>query len=79
MRAFKNERDGLTCTTFANGFSVSVAFHSGAYCDGGKTTAEVAVFGPDGEFHRMPGENDDVISHQTADQVLAISIRVANL
>ena len=79
MNAFHNMRDGLTRTVYANGYSVSVAFHKHSYSNGGKTTAEVAVFNPDGDFYRMPGESDDVIGHQTPEQVLALSVKVALL
>ena len=79
MNNFENFRTGLTRTTYANGYSVSVAFHFGAYADGGKTTAEVAVFDPSGKFYRMDGASDNVIGYCTPDEILAISVKVAAL
>jgi hypothetical protein len=32
-------------------------------------TAEIAVIGPDGSFHRIPDQHDDVIGYQSADDV----------
>jgi hypothetical protein len=63
-------RDDLFRLLCDNGYSISVAFHHMAYCDGGVTTAEVAVFNPKDEFFAMPGESDDVIAHQTGAQVM---------
>ena len=63
--------------TFPNGYGVSVAMGKGTYCDQGATTAEVAVIAPHGEFHRMPGESDDVIGHMTPEQVLSLMNEVA--
>lgn len=63
--------------TFANGYGVSVIMGEGTYCDKGATTAEVAVLAPNGEFHQMPGESDDVIGHMTPEQVLSLMNEVA--
>ena len=82
-------------TTFENGFTVSVMFGAGNYCehrinhtveptlDGtvpvwGKhdsVNAEIAVFGPDGEFRTdFPGcpEGDQVQGWVTPEQMLAV-------
>lgn len=79
MPAFENLRDGLVRTTYENGYTVSVAFHSGAYSDNGETTAEVAIFGPDGEFYRLPHDTDDVIGNLSPEGVLAVHLFVARL
>ena len=72
--------------TFANGYTVSVQFGHGNYCenrygnDGDKSAnAEVAAW-PDyvGGWVKL-GDNDEVIGWQTPDQVLAIMTRIANL
>jgi len=56
----------------ANGWSVSTQFGKGTYCDGGKTTAEVAIFDPAMEFFPLPGWTDDVKGHVTPDEVWSI-------
>lgn len=59
----------------SNGYVLSVVFHEGTYCDGGKTTAETAVFRPDGEFlYHVTG--DQVEGHQTPAQVFATMRRI---
>lgn len=59
----------------SNGYSLSVVFGPGAYCDGGKTTAETAVFRPDGKFlYHVTG--DQVEGHQTPAQVFATMRRI---
>lgn len=70
--------------TFANGWTVSVQFGPGNYCDNydlnifddaelagnrGSTTAETAVWGPDGEMIDR-GNGDTVQPRQTPAQVL---------
>lgn len=49
---------------FHNGYTISVQFAPSPlnYCDGGKTTAEVAVIKPNGEYVRLR-KHDDVIGH----------------
>jgi len=71
---------------FANGYTVSVQFGHGNYCDNrhGKdgadsANAEVAAFKSYGGEWVKLGEHDDVIGHQTPDQVLAIMSRIAAL
>ena len=72
--------------TFANGYTVSVQFGYGNYCDnrygndGAKSAnAEVAAFKSHGGEWVKLGEHDDVIGYQTPDQVLAIMARIAAL
>jgi len=74
-KSFKSQ-GGVTQTTYANGYTVSVATHEYAYSDAGFSTAEVAVIGKDGEFFKMPG-CEEVIPFQTPEQVLAIHVAVA--
>jgi hypothetical protein len=72
--------------TFANGYTVSVQFGYGNYCENryGKNgaesaNAEVAAFkSHGGEWVRL-GEHDNVIGHQTPDQVLGIMAMIATL
>jgi len=64
--------------TFKNGYTVSVAYGGIAYGNG-EATAEVAAWRKDIDgFYRL-GENDDVIGHQTPEQVLAIMNTLASL
>ena len=53
---------------FGNGYEISVQFGQVNGCDGGKTTAEVAVFDPKGQFVQL-GENDDVLFNVTPERV----------
>jgi hypothetical protein len=59
----------------ANRYSVSVVFHAGTYSDGGKTTAETAVFRPDGKF-LYSHDAGQVEGYQTPAQVFATMERV---
>ena len=65
---------------FANGFMLSVQFGnlnmSRPNDEGEKFTAEVAIFGPDGEFAPLPEWNDDVLGHQSTDEVWDIFRKV---
>jgi hypothetical protein len=53
---------------FGNGYEISVQFGQVNGCDRGKTTAEVAVFDPEGQFVKL-GENDDVLYNVTPERV----------
>ena len=74
--------------TFDNGYTISVQWGSANYCDNRSygygeakpesKTAEVAVWGPDGEWVKL-GDNDDVLGWVTADRVLEIMTAVRNL
>lgn len=67
--------------TFANGRMVSIIWHSGAYADGGVTTAEImADFAAiAAQFPGSYEEHDSVLGHCTPDQVLTIMTMVAAL
>lgn len=62
--------------TFDNGWTISVQFGSGNYIsdrghDGHSADAEIAAWGPDGEWYRFEDSNDDqVLGWQSPDQVL---------
>ena len=73
---------------FANGYSVSVQFGTGAYCSRKdhsqpygieresevweSTDAEIAIFDPGGNFFPLPEWGDDVKGWLSADEVLGI-------
>lgn len=71
---------------FENRWTVSVQFGPGNYCDHyhadfnerikcgerGSSTAETAVFTPDGAMVVMDGDNDSVQARQSPAQVLAL-------
>lgn len=77
--------------TFPNGYTVSVQFGAGNYCNNyslgimeyyGKpvppsSTAETALIGPDGEFVEYKG--DDVQGRQTPEDVLELLNYAASL
>lgn len=71
--------------TFENGWTVSVQFGPGNYCDNydrsisdeneicgreGSATAECAVWGPDGEMVTLPDATDTVTNRSTPAEVL---------
>lgn len=78
--------------TFANGWTMSVQFGPGNYCDHydrdfedraacgaeGSRTAEVAVWGPDGPMVELDG-GDTVQARVTPDEVLALMQRFATM
>jgi len=71
--------------TFANGYTISVQFGNGNYCDNHdygeivsfeqpvppSRNAEVAVWDKDGHWVQLSG-HDDVIGYQTPDDIAAI-------
>ena len=67
--------------TFENGWAISVQWGAGNYCNHysealdtitrDSTTAEVAVFTPDGEFHRI-GLDNDVKGYLSSNEVLEL-------
>lgn len=72
---------------FENGWTVSVQFGPGNYCDNydlrigeedeeagkrGSSTAECAVWGPDQKMVEGPGWRDTVSNRTTANEVLAL-------
>lgn len=80
--------------TFPNGYTVSVQFGPGNYCDHydgdfnkaaelasqGSKTAECAVWGPDGKFFTPPPEwGDDVRGYMPPADVLALLNWAASL
>jgi hypothetical protein len=63
--------------TFENGWTVSVQWHSGAYCDSPRnykeeskesTTAEIAAWNSEGEWYNFG--SDTVLGYQTPEQVV---------
>lgn len=79
--------------TFANGHTVSVQFGPGNYSDNynlsfsqhlskradlSSATAEVAAWGPGGNWHHL-GDGDDVVGYVKPDDILAILVRIAAL
>ena len=79
------------CMTFANGYTISVQFGNGNYCDNRhygnplngdqsvppSSNAEVAVWDKDGKWVQL-SEHDDVIGWQTADDVAALIASVSS-
>ena len=63
--------------TFKNGYTVSVQFSESNYSDGGETTAEIAAWGPDGEWMKL-SEHDDVRGWCSPDEVLEVMNMVAS-
>jgi hypothetical protein len=54
---------------FKNGYEISVQFGSYNGCDQGKTTAEVAVFDPEGDFCHLNGRSPDPLFRVTPEQL----------
>ena len=64
--------------TFNNGYTISIQFGSGNYCDEGETTAEVAVWDSNGDWVRLE-PNDDVRGHCSPEEVLEVMKMVESL
>jgi len=74
--------------TFDNGYTISIQFGSGNYCDNksiaygeipdGANTAEVAAWGPGGEWMEL-GENDKAIGWQSPNDILNTMLKVSKM
>ena len=68
---------------FPNEWEVSVRWGEGHYCDGGKTTVEVAVFDTDDNWYKLDDDDklcrfdSDVMGHVTPDMLLRILRKVS--
>jgi hypothetical protein len=63
--------------TFKNGYTMSVQFGKTNYSDGGVTTAEIAAWGPDGQWLKL-SDHDDVRGWCSPDEVLEVMNMVAS-
>ena len=87
FRAEKNEWHHGFQMTFTNGYTISVQFSKGNYCDEGETTAEVAAWNGDGDWMTWndghwtvyPKGESDVMSHQTTDDVAMLISELVKL
>lgn len=79
MTAFDTTNNDGFAMTFANGYTVSVQWHSGTYSDKGETTAEVAIWlGEKWATHEfLPVSNEDVSGWMTPEQVVELLATVA--
>ena len=77
FRATQNEYHNGFHMTFKNGYTMSVQFGKTNYSDGGETTAEIAAWGPDGQWLSL-GEGDDVRGWCSPDEVLEVMNMVAS-
>jgi hypothetical protein len=70
--------------TFNNGWTVSVQFGLGNYCenrDGTRASskdAEIAAWDRDGNWYHFPEAHDDVKGRQTPNQVLQFMCMIAS-
>ncbi len=84
---FKITRESGFHITFENGYTISVQFGPGMYCDNynkalpafcareGSSTAECAVIKPGGGLAKLPrryADNDEVTNRSTPKQVLGL-------
>ena len=76
----QSEFDNGFTILFDNEWSVSVQWSKRHYCDGGKTTAEVAVLDPGGMFwtivHDKLKLTGDVMPHTTSEELVNIMNKV---
>ena len=77
--------------TFANGYTISVQFGNGNYCDNRhygdslswdqsvppSSNAEVAAWDKDGNWVQL-GEHDDIIGWQTPDDIAALIASISS-
>ena len=74
-----------TTFKFPNGYSISIVIGMGQYChttneEKGRavcSNAEIAIIRPDGEFHRIEGQDDDVIGWVPAEKIIEVAYWVA--
>ena len=52
---------------FPNEWEVSVRWGKGHYCDGGKTTVEVAIFDADDNWYTLDGQRDELVKNDYTD------------
>jgi len=77
FRATQNEYNNGFHITFKNGYTMSVQFSKTNYSDGGVTTAEIAAWGPDGQWLKL-SDHDDVRGWCSPDEVLEVMNMVAS-
>ena len=77
FRATQNEHNNGFHMVFKNGYTMSVQFSKTNYSDGGVTTAEIAAWGPDGQWLKL-SEHDDVRGWCSPDEVLEVMNMVAS-
>jgi hypothetical protein len=78
--------------TFKNNYSISITIGPGAYCSSATQTykhyedseygihalnAEIAVINPNGKFHRIAGQGDDVVGWVAPEQIVEVAYWVA--
>ena len=77
FKATQNEYHNGFHITFKNGYTMSVQFSKTNYSDGGETTAEIAAWGPDGQWLKL-SDHDDVRGWCSPDEVLEVMNMVAS-
>lgn len=71
--------------TFANGYSISIQFGCGNYCENKfeskpqSKDVEIAVFNKDDQFVRLTNMNDDVVGYVNMDELADYIQQVKNL
>jgi hypothetical protein len=78
--------------TFKNNYSLSITIGPHAYCTSASQVykhyedseygihalnAEIAIINPDGKFHRIAGQDDDVVGWVTPEQIVEVAYWVA--
>jgi hypothetical protein len=74
----QNEYQNGFCVTFENGYSVSVQFGKSSYSNEGVSTAEIAAWGPDGNWVKI-NQYDEVKPHCTPEEMLDIMNSVSKI
>jgi hypothetical protein len=77
---------------FKNNYSISITIGTGAYSSDADDSykhiengpygihalnAEIAIINPDGEFHRIAGQSDDVVGWVPPEQIIEVAYWVA--
>jgi hypothetical protein len=77
---------------FKNNYSISITIGPEAYCSSATqaykhyedseygihaSNAEIAIINPDGKFHRIAGQDDDVIGWMSPEQIVEVAYWVA--
>lgn len=80
-----NKTFGGVQMTFDNGYTISIQFGFGNYCENRFKTenksnsVEVAIFDKDDNFYRLRGMNDDVEGYVSIDKLADYIHKVKNL
>lgn len=75
MTTFGNSRKDGFNIKFKNGWTFSCQWHEVAYCDGGKTTCEIAAWDINGQWFKFPDDRD-VLGWVSSDDLVDWMVKI---